>query len=407
MPAPASLEALLPAIVARRDAPGIACALFEGTTITWSGAAGIRRLPNVSPRPLELTVDTKARVASVSKIATALTLILEAQDGRIDLDADASQALGFQLRHPRFPDSPITPRMTLSHTAGIRDADAYRGVIGETLEGFFHPGGVRWNTGRHWAGPLAGDGSPLGWFAYANLGMGLVAQMAERLSGERFDLLARRRIFDPLGIDCGFNWSGVPDAKVESGATLYRHSNDGPWTVQVDEAPHLLPRPIVAASAGLDVDDYVIGQNGLVFAPQGGLRASVNDLVGIGMALTGARPLLSDRTRAMIAEPVWRRAADSSNGDTSGGSFRAFGTGVHIVLPDADGPVPGLQRPLIGHYGDAYGLLAGLWVDQASTKGFAWFLTGSPSAPRPGASGIHAVEEEVMQAACHQLGLVG
>jgi CubicO group peptidase (beta-lactamase class C family) len=33
---------------------------------------------------------------------------LQDDDGKVDLDADVSGALGFTLRNPRFPDQPIT-----------------------------------------------------------------------------------------------------------------------------------------------------------------------------------------------------------------------------------------------------------------------------------------------------------
>jgi CubicO group peptidase (beta-lactamase class C family) len=396
------LPQTLDAIIARRDAPGIAAVTFEQDRITWSGAAGIRVLPGASARPTAMTVETKARVASVSKIVTALTLILLAQEGQIDLDRDASDALGFRLRHPAHPGSPVSARMALSHTAGVRDGSGYRGVVGETLESFFVAGGARYEEAGHWGNP---GGAPLGYFTYANIGMGLVAQMTERLSGQRFDQYAREKILLPLGSTAGFNWSGVPDADAVAGATLYRRSGDGPWVDQVDDNLETRARPTVFVQEGKTLADYRLGENGLIFSPQGGLRASVLDLAAIGMALTGAKPLLSAATRAMIAEPVWRRLPDDSTGDPSGGGFRAFGTGVHIVLPQADGPVLGLGRPLIGHYGDAYGLLAGLWVDPQSAKGFAWFCTGSPVSPAPGRSGIYAVEEEVMQAACADLGL--
>jgi CubicO group peptidase (beta-lactamase class C family) len=396
------LDQLLPDLVARREAPGVAAVLFEGDRIIWSGAAGVRAMAGESSLPTDLTVETKARVASVSKIVTALTLIVLAQEGRIDLDSDCSQQLGFELRHPRYPRSPISARMALSHTSGARDGNTYRGVIGETLEGFFRPGGARYEDGGHWG---AVD-QPLGYFTYANIGMGLVAQLAERIAGQRFDLFAKDRVLAPLGATAGFNWSGVSDADAVLGATLYRRTGDGPWIDQVDASLETLERPTLAYVGDRTLADYRLGENGLIFSPQGGLRASVMDLAAIGMALSGAKPLLSAQTRAMIAEPVWRRRPDDSTGDPSGGGFRAFGTGVHIVLPEADGPVQGLARPLIGHYGDAYGLLAGLWVDQASGKGFAWFCTGSPTSPAAGRSGIYAVEEAMMQAACADLGLL-
>jgi CubicO group peptidase (beta-lactamase class C family) len=395
-----AIEQALNAIITRRDAPGGAAALFRGKDVIWSGAAGVRRTPD-----LPVTIDTKARVASVSKVATALVLIQLAEEGKIDLDFDCSGPLGFKLRHPNFPDSPITPRMILSHTSGVRDADTYRGMVGETLEDFFKVGGKQWSNGSHWAKLDL----PLGHFAYSNLGMGLIAQMAERVSGERFDLLAKHMVFDPLGIDPGFNWSGISDAKVAAGATLYRRKPavDSAWEVQVDGDPMSLVRPTTAYEQGKTLADYVIGTNGLLFAPQGGLRASVMDLVKIGMGLTGAVPLLDATTRAAMFAPEWTYRASPENGDTSGGAFQGFGTGVHRLLPGTGCPILGLKREMVGHYGDAYGLLAGLWVDQQTGAGFAFYLTGSLAPPAYGKhSGVYGVEEEMMQAAAADLGLV-
>jgi CubicO group peptidase (beta-lactamase class C family) len=396
----AAIADTLAAIVDRREAPGGVAALFRGGDIIWSGAVGIRRTPD-----LPLSVDTKARVASVSKVATAITLIQLAEEGKIDLDFDCSEVLGFTLRHPKYPDSPITPRMVLSHTSGIRDADTYRGMVGETLEDFFKVGGKQWSNGAHWA---ALD-LPLGHFAYSNLGMGVIGQLCERVSGERFDTLAKRLVFDPLGIDAGFNWSGVPDEKVALGATLYRRPNraGSEWVVQVDGDPLASVRPNTNYEPGKTLADYVIGTNGLLFGPQGGLRASVLDLVKIGMGLTGAVPLLDAATRKAMFAPEWTYRANPENGDTSGGAFQGFGTGVHRLIPGDGCPILGLKREMIGHYGDAYGLLAGLWVDPETTAGFAYFVTGSLNAPTKGThSGVYALEEAVMQAAAQDLGLV-
>jgi CubicO group peptidase (beta-lactamase class C family) len=397
---PAIADALS-AILARREAPGGAAALFRGKNIIWSGAEGVRRTPD-----LPMTVDTKARVASVSKLATALTLIQLAQDGKIDLDFDCSGPLGFQLRHPKYPKSPITPRMILSHTSGVRDGDNYQGKVGETLEDFFKEGGKQWANGAHWAKLDL----PLGHFAYSNLGMGLIAQMAERISGERFDQLAKRLVFDPLGIDAGFNWSGVPDAKVAAGATLYRRKGDdaaSAWEVQVDGDPLSLVRPTTAYEDGKTLADYQIGTNGLLFSPQGGLRASVMDLVKIGMALSGAVPLLNAAARTTMFAPEWTYRASPPNGDTSGGAFQGFGTGVHRLIPGEGCPIIGLKREMVGHYGEAYGLLAGLWVDPQTSMGFAYFVTGSLYGPASGKhSGVYALEEDMMQAAAQDLGLV-
>lgn len=393
------LAETLGAVVARRDAPGGAAILFSGQEILWSGVEGVRDVTSASP----LLLSSKARVASISKVATALTLLKLAEAGRIDLDRDISDALGFKLRHPKFPESPITPRMILCHTAGIRDGENYRGVVGETLEGFFVPAGKNWNDGKHWADLP----QPFGYFTYSNLAMGLLAQACENVGDDRFDRLAQRTVFAPLGIDCGFNWSGISDQAAAEAATLYRRKADGDWEVQVDGSPATLPRPNIATDPGLSLSDYVLGRNGLLFSPQGGLRANVTDLARIGMALSGAVRLLDPVTRALVLAPQWTYRADPKNGDTSGGAFQGFGLGVHRLIPGDHCPVAGLKTEMLGHYGEAYGLLAGLWVDPVSTCGFAWLITGSLYDPAAGfRSGVYRVEEEMMQAASEDLGLV-
>ena len=49
--------------------------------------------------------DTKYRIASISKLVTAVGVWQLIEQGRIDPDADVSGYLGFVLRNPAYPDS--------------------------------------------------------------------------------------------------------------------------------------------------------------------------------------------------------------------------------------------------------------------------------------------------------------
>ncbi|GIU66590.1 serine hydrolase domain-containing protein [Candidatus Phycosocius spiralis] len=392
------LGEVLGACIDRLDVPGGTAILFQGQDIIWSGAFGVRKIPDT---PME--VSSKARVASISKVVTALTYIQLVQSGHVTLDGDISDHLGFVLRHPKFNHRPITARMILSHTSGIRDGENYRGVVGETLESFFVPTGEQWHEGAHWADV----DKPLGFFTYSNLAMGLLAQVCEGATGERFDRLAAQLVLHPLGLDCGFNWSGVSERAVQNGVTLYRRYPSGAWESQIDQDLDPAKLPLIAAKPGQSLEGYRIGTNGLLFSPQGGLRASVEDIAKIGMALTGAKALLSPDVRALITTPHWTFDARLANGDTSGGAFQGFGLGVHRLIPGHACPITGLKCEMIGHYGEAYGLLGGIWVDPKSSKGFAWFVNGGLYEPEPGRiSGLYLIEEEVMQAAAVDLGLV-
>jgi CubicO group peptidase (beta-lactamase class C family) len=395
-------QSALQAIIDANQAPGAVAALFDGDRITHLFAAGVRRVGTDLP----MTPQTKARIASVSKVPAALALEAVAENGLVDLDSDISIGLGFRVRHPNYPESPISWRMVQSHTAGLSDAGGYLLKVGDRMEDCFKPDHPLWEGGRRWSRVER----PFGWFSYCNFALGLEAQMVEKATGTRFDQAAKALVFDPLGIDCGYNWSGVPDAAVAVGSPLYRRPATGAWAATVDDAPATVSRPIVNADGGRTAVDYVLGSNGIIFAPQGGLRASVVDMAMIGMALTGARPVIKPETLNAMLAPQWTLSPEGNNGDTgegdsSEGAFRQFAAGVHIIPTENAGLIPGLKRPLYGHYGDAYGLLAGLWVDRESRRGFAWFLTGSPADIAKHDSGIYAVEAAMMQAACADLGL--
>jgi hypothetical protein len=235
--------------------------------------------------------------------------------------------------------------------------------------------------------------------------------MVERATHTRFDHLAKNLVLDPIGSDAGFNWSGVADEDVRAAATLYRcppleAGAKAAWVAQMDAEPETGPSPTVKGLNGQNLDDYQIGSNGLVFSPQGGLRASVLDLARIGGVLSGAQPILSDAARQHMLKPVWTANADASNGDMDAGVFAAFGSGVHLLMPGDACPIRGLTVPLVGHYGSAYGLLAGLWVEPVSGKGFAYAVNGSHVTPRKSArNGLFALEDALMQAGASDLGL--
>ena len=251
-------------VIARRGDGAVA---FRGAGGQAFGPAG----------PRLFALDQPFRVASVSKmVAASVFLPLAARSG-LDLDGDASERVGFRLRHPAWPQTPITPRMLLSHTSGLRNGPSYPVPLGHRLAEAFEPGGRHYDAGG-WFGPA--QHAPGAWFAYADVNFALVAQMIERASGERFDLHMRRALFAPLRLDIGYNWSGVSQAKRDRAAAAV-HLEAGAWTPQVDGT--VLPFPQMpftrpADQPGLDAADYRIGDNGFAFSPQGGLRLSLADM---------------------------------------------------------------------------------------------------------------------------------
>jgi CubicO group peptidase (beta-lactamase class C family) len=345
-----------------------------------------------------LTTDSVVRVASISKLVVAIAVWRLVEAGTLDLDRDVGRYLGWPLRHPAHPETPVTLRHLLSHTSGIVDGPGYGFALEERLADKLTP--------QHW-----GPGAPGGRFEYANLNYGLIASVMEAACQERFDRLMTRLVLAPLRIDGGYNWQGASDAAVARAAVLYRKGKDetawdpaGPWVPQVDDLKGQRNPCPVRSNAGCDLAAYVPGRNGTIFSPQGGLRISLTDLARIGQMLLrggevdGVRLLKPTTVKAMLT-PVWQ-AGGAVPGDDYQGQMLCYGAGLHCLSGRAgasDQPVPGARW--WGHLGEAYGLLAGLWVDQRRGRVLAYALTGTAAdpfkAPRL-ASSFTAAEDIIM-----------
>src|SRR5258706_10773911 len=84
---------------------------------------------------------TLYRVASISKLVTALGVMRLVEQGKLSLDTDIGHYLGYQVRNPHFTDVPITLRMLLTHTASLRDDADYVFPAGTRIRDFLVPGG--------------------------------------------------------------------------------------------------------------------------------------------------------------------------------------------------------------------------------------------------------------------------
>lgn len=346
---------------------------------------------------------TLYRIASISKLVTTLGVLRLVEAKGLDLDEDAGRYLGYPLRNPHFPDTPITLRMLLTHTSSLRDDADYAFPQGHDMREFLRPGGARYGEGAMWSAKAA----PGRYFAYCNLNSGVVATILEKATGERFDRLMRRLVLDPLGLSGGFNPAEMAPERVGDIATLYRKSADGAWAPQVDD--YSRRAPVNRAD-----ETYAIGTNGALFGPQGNLRASAADLGRVMRmlmdrgTLDGRRFLAARTVEAMLARQ-WK-SDGGANGETSFGTqkdlFQAWGLGNQQFV-DASGPamgdrlVEGGGFTAVGHLGDAYGLHGALVFDPVARNGIVYLAggTGFDPAGDPGRySGLRRYEERILTA---------
>lgn len=310
---------------------------------------------------------TLFRIASISKMVTTIGAMLLVEQGKLFLDADASEMLGFSLRNPYFPERPVTLRHLLSHTSTLRDTAGYSWPCATRLADVFK-GSVMWDDAAR----------PGEFFTYSNLNWGVVGTMMERATGERFDRLMKRLVLAPLGMQGGYNPSEFSTAEQASLATLYRKrtvdtevwDENGPWVAQVDAQ---IKRPE-------GVDSYVVGSNATPFSPTGGLRVSPAGLGKLMLMLMnggrhGGKVFMQPDTLAAMLARQW--TTNGKNGDTENGKFRAWGLGNQHF----GDMVQGGGFDAIGHLGDAYGLYSVFMADLKRKSGIIAFVGGTGTDP--------------------------
>ena len=369
---------------------------FDRDGITASSAEGLADIG----AGRAVSIDDPVRIASISKLVMAIGVMRLVEDGKLDLDADVSAYLGSTLRHPHYPDTPITLRMMLSHQSGLTDDAGY------------------------WATPLDGDireilddarawdsHAPGSWFRYTNLNFPLVASMMERVTGERFDELMQRLVLQPAGITACYGWETCTAETAARAVVLY----DANRQPQVDDNQGSKPACNVrrAGDGSCDLARWRPGRNGGAFSPQGGLRISASSLARVGrLLLNGGQidgnRIISAASVRTLTTPQW--VYQPGNGQTwedgepepPPGVPRAtmcrYGlSSITLATGHADcGDDPfgdGVAR--VGHSGNAYGLRSGLWIDPSSGTGVAYFATGMDGAPVGSHSAFTAEEERL------------
>jgi CubicO group peptidase (beta-lactamase class C family) len=390
----AALDRQLQAIVDDPALPltGLSVVAIRHGDIVYRRHFGSKRLASASGPAQAIDDDTLFRIASLSKFVTALGAMKLIEQGRLSLDADIGDILGYRLRNPHFPDRAISLRMLLTHTSSLRDDGGFRFEPAVHLKDALS--GAAW-SGRH---------APGDWFEYVNLNWGVLATVMERAAGMRFDRLMRALIFDPMALKAGFYLAEFAPAHIDDVATLYRKRErdgkeiwnpDGPWIAQTDDFGKQAP----VAPAGLD--QYLPGTNGTIFSPQGGLRISTLELARIMLMLMqggrdGERQILAPQTIATMFGRQWTLSPDGSNGspDGDGGSyhglFQAWGLGCQLftdtsIVRDGrasgDRLVDGGGFRGVGHLGWAWGLNALFAFDPLTKNGMIYASNGVGADP--------------------------
>ena len=352
-----------------------------------------------------VTADTKFRIASISKLSTAIAVGQLIERGLVDPDGDVSGYLGFPLRNPNNPHIPITVRMLLSHTSSIREgAGTYNIPYGHPIREFFTEG-APCHYPNCWAPAAEVPGE---FFAYCNMNYCLLGTVVENVTGQRFDRYMTEHIYAPMGLSCSYHVAGMSPEVQETVGTLYLKVNDrgefdtenGVWTAQMDD--------FTCGHPTEDYPDYEIGSNGSLFGPMGSLRVSVRELCQImqmfcnGGSYQGVQ-ILKPETVELLFTPVWTYDPVRKNGDSYGQLMCCYGMGPHIFTNRyRDRLVENQKLPFAGHSAEAYGLIGCMAFDREKGNGMVYYATGLGSDPveyHGRYSGFYRWEEDLLTAA--------
>jgi CubicO group peptidase (beta-lactamase class C family) len=411
-PSKNALGKALEALLSNPDRPltGLSVVVVKHGKIVYDGNFGKRKIDPENPdKSLPVDRDTKFRVASISKLETATAIMQLLEQKKIDLDEDISRYLSFPVRNPNFPDTPITVRMLLSHTSSIRDCDNYVFPPSESLKDLFVAGGKHWDNGAHFAPAIKEhDQAPGKFFAYSNLGYGLLGTIVEAVSGERFDKYMRAHVLLPLGCKASYNVQDFSKAELNEVSVLYRKMDNnekwdpqGPWYSQFDEYKDGVAKLPEGA------DKYIPGTNATWISPQGGLRISALDLSRImrmfmnGGEFNGVR-ILKPETVSLMFSPQWTYDKAKGNGETDRDLMVCYGLGPQILTNKfGDRLLEKTNVEMKGHIGDANGLLSCMMMDFKNKNGFILIMGGvgaNPDKNMGSYSSFYKWEEEIATA---------
>ena len=156
--------------------------------VVYRGAYGVANADWEIPNQ----VDTKFRLASITKQFTAMLTLLLVKDGKLELDAPITRYL---KGYPAASGDKVTIHHLLSHTSGI---PSYTDREGFMQRDALHSMPVTEFVAKFCSEPLAFE--PGSKFRYNNSGYFLLGAIIEQVTGTTYRAEMRARVFEPLGM---------------------------------------------------------------------------------------------------------------------------------------------------------------------------------------------------------------
>ncbi|MEL6307469.1 MAG: serine hydrolase [Chloroflexota bacterium] len=247
--------------------PGLAIGIVHNGELLWGKGYGYADIASETP----ITLDTRFRIASITKTFTAVAILQLYDAGKLRLDDPISDYLDwFDLQYPDAP--PISIYHCLTHTSGLpRDA-----TTPHWTENVFQS----WDEVVETTKTRQPMMPPLQDYSYSNLGYTLLGGVIEAVSGMPWDVYITENIVNPLGMD---NTTVAPTKSDAPIATGY---------LGIDDTYQTAPVPFVETKG---------------FSPSASVASSINDLVKYARfhLSKGQTPLLSGYSLRQMHRVHW------------------------------------------------------------------------------------------------------
>lgn len=149
-----------------------------------------------------VTENTYFRLASVTKMVTAIRAMKLVEEDKLSLDQDISDYLGYEVQNPYHRKTPVTLRMLMTHTSSLDPHGGYY-QVSNTLRQLISTDRVKKNN---WYDEIPGTQ-----YRYSNFGAGIIGSLMESVTGTNIDQDMQNNVFGPLGITASYSAGLLPD----------------------------------------------------------------------------------------------------------------------------------------------------------------------------------------------------
>ena len=335
------------------DLASVSVALVRDKEIVWKGAFGKANIK----QDINATTKQLNALGSVSKLFTGATLLKLYEEGRLGLDDDVNKYLKFSVRNPKYPNTPITFRMLLTHSSSIGDyqelQDSLYGTgdpsmsLFDVTTKFFDPKGEFYRPENFL------DYEPGSAWKYSNWNFVLIGHIIEKITGKSFTDYSHEVLLKPLEM----NTAGWLLKEVDEDNLVTLYSKD-------DSGAKMARNPLYGWPGYSD----------------GNLRANVEEAANFLIMIlnngsfNGKQILKPETIIEMLGEQGIKNIPEG------------FLIDMGLVWHIADGSALGIPNSVYLHSGEPTGTMINIVFDQETNSGFVSYITGIKfSSPQDGA----------------------